>query len=416
MWQSAMRGLSSLLIFCNVAIGAVVSPRADLPPFFAENHGEAPPQALYFAKAPGLAAYFSPGEAIFQVAGAQALRVRFERARASRPKVEARLPGALNLLLGPEDHWRVGEAMYGRVVYPGLYTGIDMSYGAAGRTLKSEFVVHPGANPSAIRVRYQGAAGLSLGPDGALVIGLHGGGELREEPPDVFQEHGASRVRVDARFLLDGNVVGFAIGRYDLTEPLIIDPAISYSTLLGGSGADAANAIAVDSTGAAYVAGFTESINFPTSNPVQNFNGGGNDVFIAKLNASGTGVVYCTYIGGSGDDRAFGIAVDASGAAYVTGSTTSQNFPTHSALQSSLAGARNAFVLKLSSAGNSMVYSTYLGGSGSDSAYGIAVDASGNAYVAGDTTSLNFPASSFQRSSHGGQDAFLVKLAAGEAA
>jgi hypothetical protein len=206
--------------------------------------------------------------------------------------------------------------------------------------------------------------------------------------------------------------VSFAIGEYDASRPLIIDPAISYSTLLGGSGADAANALAVDSTGAAYLAGFTESTNFPTANPARNFNAGGNDVFVAKLNAAGSGLVYCTYLGGSGDDRAYGIALDAAGAVYVTGSTTSQNFPVVYPLQSRLAGNRNAFVLKLAAAGNSLAYSTYLGGSASDSGNGIAVDEAGNAYVVGDATSFNFPASGWQRSNRGGQDAFVAKLSA----
>ena len=118
---------------------------------------------------------------------------------------------------------------------------------------------------------------------------------------------------------------------------------LSYSTLLGGSGADAANAIAVDSTGAVYIAGFTESFDLPTVNPEQSANGGGNDAFVAKLSASGSALIYCTYLGGLGDDRAFGIAIDSTGAAYVTGSTQSSNFPTHNAYQASLAGGKNAF-------------------------------------------------------------------------
>ena len=201
---------------------------------------------------------------------------------------------------------------------------------------------------------------------------------------------------MDGGFVLAGESVSFAIGEYDASLPLIIDPAISYSTLLGGSGANAANALAVDSTGAAYIAGFTESTNFPTANPEQNFNAGGNDVFVAKLNPAGAGLVYCTYIGGLGDDQANGIAVDAAGAAYVTGSTTSPDFPVSYPLQAQLAGSKNAFVLKLSAAGNALAYSTYLGGSSSDSGNGIAVDGAGAAYVVGDATSLNFPASGFQ--------------------
>jgi hypothetical protein len=182
--------------------------------------------------------------------------------------------------------------------------------------------------------------------------------------------------------------------------------------LLGGSDFDTATALTVDSTGAAYVAGFTESYNFPTANPAQSYNAGGNDVFVAKFNPSGSGLVYCTYVGGSADDRAYGIAVDGNGFAYVTGSTNSGNFPVRNALQSRLAGGRNAFVLKLSLAGSSLVFSTYLGGNAADNGNGIALDAGGNAYVVGDTTSTNFPATGFQRGNHGGQDAFVAKLSA----
>jgi hypothetical protein len=199
---------------------------------------------------------------------------------------------------------------------------------------------------------------------------------------------------------------------YDPALPLIVDPVLSYSTLLGGSSSDAATALAVDSTGAAYIAGFTASYDFPTANPEQNFNAGGNDVFVAKLNTSGNGLVYCTYLGGRGDDRAYGIAVDTSGSAYVTGSTASTNFPVRNAIQATLKGGKNAFVLKLNPAGNTLIFSTYLGGNGSDAGNGIAIDGSQNVYVVGDTTSITFPATAMQKINHGSMDAFVSKISA----
>ena len=135
-----------------------------------------------------------------------------------------------------------------------------------------------------------------------------GGRELREQAPVLYQERDGNRVPVDGRFSLAGDVVGFIVNDYDAERPLIIDPVLSYSTLLGGSNSDAATALAVDASGAAYVAGFTASYDFPTASPEQNSNAGGNDVFVAKLNASGNGLTYCTYLGGRGDDRAYGIA------------------------------------------------------------------------------------------------------------
>ena len=385
--------------------------REPMPLLFLANHGQAPPTVRFMARGPGLTAYFSPGEASFRAAG-NTLRMHFEgSAHAPRPEAMSQIAGVANFLTGPKDRWLLAQPLYGGVVYRSLYPGIDLIYGAAGRNLKSEFVVAPRADPSAIRVRYPGGGKPHLGEDGSLTI--HAGAvEFHEQAPSVYQERDGRRVAVEGRFVLAGEAVSFAIGEYDASQPLIIDPAISYSTLLGGSGADAANALAVDSTGAAYLAGFTESNNFPTANPAQNFNAGSNDVFVAKLSPDGTGLVYCTYLGGSGDDRAYGIAVDTAGAVYVTGSTTSQNFPVVFPLQSKLAGERNAFVLKLAAAGNSLVYSTYLGGSSSDSGNGIAVDAAGNAYVVGDTTSVNFPASGWQSANRGGQDAFVAKLSA----
>jgi len=191
--------------------------------------------------------------------------------------------------------------------------------------------------------------------------------------------------------------------------PLIIDPILSYSTYLGGStGDDIGKGIAVDASGNAYVAGYTTSTDFPLQSPYQGTNRGSSDAFITKLTSAGNALSYSTYLGGSGADYGTGIAVDASGNAYVTGYTDSTNFPLQSAYQGTLAGGYDAFITKFTSAG-SLVYSTYLGGSSSDFGYGIAVDASGNAYVTGNTTSNPFPttAGSFQTTYQGGSDPFF---------
>jgi len=212
--------------------------------------------------------------------------------------------------------------------------------------------------------------------------------------------------------------LGFEVGAYDASLPLVIDPTLVYSTYLGGSGFDYGSGIAVDSAGNAYVTGQTYSTDFPTANPFQAARVGGPDAFVAKLNAAGSALVYSTYLGGNGDDYGRGIAVDAAGNAYVTGETGSTNFPTANPLQASNAGGNyDAFVAKLNAAGSALVYSTYLGGSDYDYGYGIAVDAAGNAYVTGETFSTNFPtANPLQASNAGGPNAFVAKLnAAGSA-
>jgi uncharacterized repeat protein (TIGR01451 family) len=363
------------------------------------------------AKGSGLTAWFFDDGVEFR-ANSAPVRVRFEGASPGvRIQGAAALSGEVNFVSGTPDQWRTRIPIYGDLVYSGLYPGIDMSYGVTGRNLKSEFTVAPGADPSRIRFRYLGAGPARVEPDGALLISSLAG-DLRELSPVAWQMQGGNRVPVDARFTLDSDgAVRFALGPYDPSLPLIVDPVLSYSTFLGGSSSDAANAIAVDSSGAAYVAGFTASFDLPAVNPEQSANAGGNDAFVAKLSASGSSLVYCTYLGGRGDDRAFGIAVDSSGAAYVTGYTQSSNFPLRNALQATLAGSQNAFIAKLTPTGNNLAYSTFLGGNASDAGNAIAVDSSGNAYVAGDTNSTNFPTTnSYQKTYHGGQDAFIVKL------
>jgi hypothetical protein len=234
---------------------------------------------------------------------------------------------------------------------------------------------------------------------------------LVEDAPVLYQDVGGMRQAVSGVYVLEGgDRVGFEVGAYDRSRPLVIDPVLSYSTYLGGGGDDGANGIAVDGAGNAYVAGFTVSPNFPTtSGAPQAVLGGFENAFVAKLNAAGSALLYSTYLGGSVEDEAFGIAVDGAGNAYVTGLTSSPNFPTTSgALQKVYGGGEDAFVTKLNAAGSGLLYSTFLGGSNFDFGFGIAVDGAGNAYVTGSTSSLNFPITpgAFQTVFGGGGDPF----------
>ena len=391
---------------------AAVSPGTEMPLLFIGNRGQAPAKVQFMVKGSGLTAYFLPGEVELEVPGGS-LRMRLEGASPGHVlKGKGRLSGRASFLTGSPAGWAVDIPLYESLVYRQVYPGIDLVYGGAGRMLKSEVVVAPGADPGLVKIRYLGGGAPWIDTDGSLVVRA-GDRDLREHAPLVYQERDGARQPVAGRFVLLGdNLVGFGLGEYDRTRTLVIDPVLSYSTLMGGSGADTASAVAVDASGAAYIAGFTDSFNLPAVNAAQGVSAGGNDVMVAKFSPSGNTLVYCTYLGGSADDRAYGIAVDAQGNAYIAGSTTSRNFPVRGALQSKLTGYRNAFVAKLNPAGNGLVYSTYLGGNASDSANGIAVDATGAAYVPGDTTSYSFPASGYQRGIHGGQDAFVAKLSA----
>jgi hypothetical protein len=221
-------------------------------------------------------------------------------------------------------------------------------------------------------------------------------GQVRFHKPVVYQMEGAERNYVEGRYVLRGaHQVGFEIPVFDPMKTLVIDPTLSYSTYLGGSNYDAGSGIAVDSTGDAYVTGGTSSTDFPTSNPLQptNHSPDFNNAFVAKIDPTGATLLYSTYLGGGNSDGGSGIAVDGAGNAYVTGSTSSTDFPTSNPLQPTNHGGENAFVAKIDPTGATLLYSTYLGGSVFDASSGIAVDSAGNAYVTGLTSSTDFPTS-----------------------
>jgi hypothetical protein len=401
--------LSTLLLVASLTgFAADRGPR--MPLLFIPNHGQASPEAQFMAKGVGITALFERDEVVYAAHGGS-VRVRFTGA-SGPTAIEgvARIAGEVNFLNGHEEDWQRGIPVYSGVAYRDVYTGIDLRFSGAGRHLKSEFLVAPGADPGRIGLEFTGADRVWVKDDGSL--GVRFGRRLvHEEPPLIYQVRNGEKLNVDGSFVVTGNVVTFSIGAYDRSLQLVIDPVV-YVTLLSGSGADAALSLAVDNAGAAYIAGFTSSFDLATINPAQGFNAGGNEVFVAKLNPAGNALVYCTFIGGRGDDRAMAIAVDSAGATFVAGATTSSNFPTRAALQPTFGGVKDAFVLKLNGTGNALVYSTYLGGTASDSAHGVALDSAGNVYVAGDTASAGFPATGFQKTLRGGVDAFVTKIAA----
>jgi hypothetical protein len=325
------------------------------------------------------------------------------------------MPGKSNYFIGNDaKKWHTNVPMYAKVKYKSVYSGIDLVYYGNQRQLEYDFVVAPGADPRRIQLGVRGARKISRIEDGDLVLAMDAG-EIRWHKPVAYQEKGGARQEIAVRYAINGkNRVGFQVADYDLRRPLFIDPLI-YSTYLGGSGGDQCTGIAVDNLGNAYVTGNTASTDFPTKNPLQPSYNGGADAFVAKLNPSGSALVYSTYLGGSGGDGGYGIAVDSSGNAYITGQTSSTNFPTMSPLQPSIGGGYyDAFVAKLNATGSALVYSTYLGGSGADWGYSVAVDSSGNAYVTGYTGSANFPTMNPLQPASGSNgvngDAFLAKF------
>lgn len=311
--------------------------------------------------------------------------------------------------------WRTHVPTYARVKYRNVYSGIDLVYyGSNQRQLEYDFLIAPGADPSRIRLSFDGAKPLKLDERGDLIISV-GARDLVEHRPVIYQEVNGRRHAITGAYVIkDERTVGFSLAAYDSHRPLVIDPTLIYSTYLGGSNEEFGNAIAVDSSGDVYIAGLAGSIDFPTTlGAFQTALAGGADAFVTKLNPSGTALIYSTYLGGSGADSASGIAVDSSGDVYVTGSATSSNFPTTlGAFQTAQAGNTNGFVTKINPSGSALIYSTYLGGSSFDFATGIALDSSGDAYIAGSAGSIDFPTTSgaFQTTLAGSGNAFVTKL------
>jgi uncharacterized protein (TIGR03437 family) len=336
-----------------------------------------------------------------------------------RPEGIDPLAAQANYLLGNDPaKWRSGVPLFGRAIYRGLYPGVDLMFHGADGAVEYDFVIQPGASVRPIAFEISGASAVRLRQDGTLAIAT-AAGELRWRKPVVYQTIDGVRREIPGRFVRRGRRVSFAVGPYDRTRALIIDPTLSYASYFGGSDNDSSRGIAVDAVGNVYITGFTFSNNLPvTSGSFQtSFHGGtaggvlGGDVFVAKFTAAGA-FAYVTYVGGSQDDLGSAIAVDANGNAYVTGYTDSTDFPTVAgSFQTKYQGdggnkwygpVGDAFAFKLNPAGSALVYSTYLGGSLDDRGTAIAVDKAGNAYVGGDTISSNFPVLNAYQSTYKG--------------
>ena len=413
----------------------IVAGYAKLPLFFEPNRGQADSEVKFLSRGRGYTLFLTPREAVLSLRRGEKgkdsevrsdarpahftlLRMKLVGAN-PEPKVAGQdaLPGKSNYFHGNDPgKWLTRVPHYARVKYEEVYPGIDLVYyGTERHQLEYDFVVSPGADPQSIRLEIEGAGRMTLNDEGALLLRTSGG-EVAWQAPFIYQEIFGSQKAVDGGYLiLAENQVAFSVREYDEGKPLVIDPTLSYATYLGGSGADGGTHIAADSSGNAYVTGTTSSADFPRLNPAQDvFGGGSTDIFVTKLNADGSALTYSTFLGGSNNEfSGGGIAVDESGSAYITGTTASTDFPTANPPQDVLKGLQDAFVTKLSADGSSLVYSTYLGGSGSvENGRDIVVDDSGNAYVTGFTDSIDFPTVNppFQNVNGGGRDAFVTKL------
>jgi len=424
-----------------------------MPLYFVENRGQLDPRVAYSVHGRDTAIYFAKEGITFSL-----IRAEGEESSSGRlspasfgkepfaqraldrrwnvkldfldanPDVQVlgtdRTEAVISYFKGSREEWKTGLPTYSSVLYRELWPGIDLLYSGTVDRLKYQFVVRPGADPGQIRLAYRGASEVKLGREGALQIDTPLGG-FSDDRPYSYQEMGGKQVEVQTEYALPGlsgpgHSYGFRLGTYDKSRPLIIDPAVLvYAGFIGGSAGESGSGIAVDASGNAYVTGNTNSTleTFPETVGPDLTSNGGFDAFVAKVNAAGTSLLYAGFIGGSGTDAGRGIAVDASGNAYVTGQTNSTlaTFPVTGGPDLTSNGGLDAFVAKVNADGASLVYAGFIGGAGTDIGTGIAVDASGNAYVTGVTlsTGATFPVTVGPDLTLNGQDAFVAKVSEG---
>ena len=331
------------------------------------------------------------------------------------------LPGKTNYLLGSDsEQWYTRISNFEQVRYADVYPGIDVTYLGTQGNLRYDFNIEPQADPSDIQLQFDGARSLQISENGDLVVAIEDG-ELIQRAPFIYQTINGQEQTVTGGYQIHADqTVSFQVGSYDSNYELVIDPTLSYSTFLGGTGTDQGYDVEVDGAGNIYIAGLTSS-----SNLIGNSGGksGGNDAFVIKTNAAGTSISYTTFIGGGGDDRAYSMAIDGNNDIYLAGATTSSDFPRANAFQNSLGGGWDGFVTKLDANGSTLEYSTYLGGSGNENINGlhgysnniIALDGD-KAWVTGMTASTNITATSaaFQTTNKGGfMDAYAARLGSG---
>lgn len=414
-----------------------------LPLSFEPNRGQTNAQVKFLSRTPGYTLFLTSTEAVMTLRKAQdgsrddknqqsaVLRMKLSGAN-PEPKVEGvdQLPGRSHYLKGDDPReWRKDVPLYAKVRYTDVYAGVDMLYYGNQSQLEYDFIVAPFADPKVIALDFEGVDDLSLDAAGNLVLKT-GAGDVIKHAPVVYQETDAVRQIVSGHYVIkDKYQVGFEVGAYDTSKPLLIDPVVQYSTFLGGRRIDEANGIAVDSAGNAYVTGKAESNDFPEEGGLGSFFGGPADVFVTKFSSDGSALVYSTLLGGRFADIGKAIAVTSDGRACITGVTgvdepdlNANDFPTtaNALLKKGETAKRllDAFVTVLNPTGDGLVYSTFFGGEKTrnnqsiiDEGRGIAVDNTGKVYVTGRTGSFDLPIKNgFQTVQRPFDSAFIAKF------
>jgi uncharacterized repeat protein (TIGR01451 family) len=385
-----------------------------LPMRFEANQGQTAARVKFKARGAGYAVFLTSDEAIMQLHKATAdqpvksaaLRMKLVGSnRSSRVSGIEKLQTTSNYFIGNDPaKWRRDVANYAGVRYDSVYPGIDLVWYGNQQRLEHDFLIAPGADPGLIKISFSGTEAMSIDGEGALVLRA-GDEDLRLLKPLAYQESNGRRLTIACDYRIGRkDQVEFRLGDYDPKLPLVIDPVLVYSTYIGGIGGDSGLDIVVDGEGAAYIAGDTNSTDFPGPSPIQPApREASTQGFVLKINPAGDAVVFGTWIGGTGASRPFAVAIDSEGNVYLAGATNSPDFPLQNPRQSSIGGLFDAFALKINSSGSALLYSTYIGGRGEDLALALASGGNGKVYLAGRTDSGDFPVvNAFQPARNGG--------------
>ncbi|MCH8318627.1 MAG: SBBP repeat-containing protein, partial [Bacteroidetes bacterium] len=378
----------------------------NLPMSFELNQGQVDEKVDFIARSEGYNLFLTHNEAVLTLDD-QVLRIQILNANQfSAVSGIEKQSGISNYFIGNDPaQWRSHIPHYKKVKYQQVYPGIDIIYYGNQRKLEYDFVVAPGADPENILIGFDGAEHITINKAGDLVLQLSENKEVIQKAPFIYQTIDGKEVKIEGHYVKKGKYkVGFEVGNYDTDQPLIIDPVVFYSTFLGGSGIDNGLRISVDNSGNAFIIGNTRSIDFPVTSGAFDITKAGpltgsaaNDIYVAKLSADGSSLIYATYLGGSKREIVPRIAIDNSGNAYISSFTLSTDFPTTPGVirETPFPGTGGTLddiiVAKLSPDGSSLVYSTYLGASGDEQPFAIAVEPSGNVCVTGQSNSASYP-------------------------